>query len=156
MLVNSCHALKQWWIHFPAGRRDFSAVFTSRAQATEKSPFKDALRLPRTSFPLRSDPIKSEQPFRAKTCDELYKWQACHSSPSGRSRSDTTHSGRTQMARCSYYTTALLTRTAVCIWVCYILIVLPPNSSSETGHALNKIIKDIINRYNVLIGRKVQ
>jgi len=24
------------------------------------------------------------------------------------------------------------------------------------GHALNKIIKDIINRFNVLLGRKVQ
>jgi len=24
------------------------------------------------------------------------------------------------------------------------------------GHALNKIIKDIINRFNILLGRKVQ
>jgi len=28
--------------------------------------------------------------------------------------------------------------------------------SSPSGHALNKIIKDIINRFNVLLGRKVQ
>lgn len=50
---------------------------------------------------------------------------------------------------------ALRTPTATCIWVScdaeadkQLLI--------NQGHALNKILKDIINRYNVVRGRKVQ
>ena len=39
--------------------------------------FSKTLLLPKTSFPLWSDPAKTEAPFRRKTCDELYRWQVC-------------------------------------------------------------------------------
>ena len=37
--------------------------------------FSKTLLLPKTTFPLWADPAKSEELFRTKTCDELYRWQ---------------------------------------------------------------------------------
>ena len=45
------------------------------AQSTEDKAFSKTLLLPKTSFPLRSDPAKSELPFRKKTTEDLYLWQ---------------------------------------------------------------------------------
>jgi hypothetical protein len=37
--------------------------------------YSKTLLLPKTSFPLWSDPQKREAQFRKGTCDELYRWQ---------------------------------------------------------------------------------
>jgi hypothetical protein len=60
--------------------RAFGGTSLLKTQTTSKlnnHSFKDALQLPHTSFPLRSDPINSELRFRDKTCGELYQWQVC-------------------------------------------------------------------------------
>ncbi|KIJ61453.1 hypothetical protein HYDPIDRAFT_115926, partial [Hydnomerulius pinastri MD-312] len=84
--------------------------------------FSKTLLLPKTSFPLWSDPAKTEAPFRRKTCDELYRWQA----QNAQGPLFVMHDG-------------------------------PPyaNGHLHIGHALNKILKDIINRFHVSIGNRV-
>ncbi|KAI6045227.1 tRNA synthetases class I-domain-containing protein [Pisolithus marmoratus] len=84
--------------------------------------FSKTLLLPKTSFPLWPDPLKTEFPFRKKTCDDLYRWQVRHA----RGPLFVLHDG-------------------------------PPyaNGHLHIGHALNKILKDIINRYHVSLGNRV-
>ncbi|KAF9239290.1 tRNA synthetases class I-domain-containing protein [Melanogaster broomeanus] len=84
--------------------------------------FSQTLLLPKTSFPLWVDPAKSEAPFRKKTCDELYRWQA--------------HNAQGPL---------------------FVMHDGPPyaNGHLHIGHALNKILKDIINRFHVSIGDRV-
>ncbi|KAL4073583.1 tRNA synthetases class I-domain-containing protein [Scleroderma citrinum] len=92
---------------------------SSREPKLDPKAFSKTLLLPKTSFPLWTDPSKTEVPFRRKTCDELYQWQA--SSP------------------------------------LFVLHDGPPyaNGHLHMGHALNKILKDIINRFHVSIGDRV-
>ncbi|KDQ10334.1 hypothetical protein BOTBODRAFT_494107 [Botryobasidium botryosum FD-172 SS1] len=94
---------------------------TSAAKDQSKA-YAASLLLPKTNFPLWSDPSKSEEPFRNKTCDKLYRWQAENAT----GPVYTLHDG-------------------------------PPyaNGSLHMGHAMNKILKDIINRFQVLQGRRV-
>ncbi|KAF9226386.1 isoleucyl-tRNA synthetase [Gyrodon lividus] len=84
--------------------------------------FSRTLLLPKTSFPLWTNPAKSEAPFRKKTCDDLYRWQAQNT----QGPLFVMHDG-------------------------------PPyaNGHLHIGHALNKILKDIINRFHVSIGHRV-
>jgi hypothetical protein len=60
-------------------RRDLSQAAPSFTEGTiskvDSKAFSMTLLLPKTSFPLRSDPSKSE--FQRKTCQDLYKWQVC-------------------------------------------------------------------------------
>ncbi|KAI6006964.1 tRNA synthetases class I-domain-containing protein [Pisolithus albus] len=94
----------------------------SSGQKLDSKAFSKTLLLPKTSFPLWPDPSKTEVPFRKKTCDDLYRWQARHA----RGPLFVLHDG-------------------------------PPyaNGHLHIGHALNKILKDIINRYHVSIGDRV-
>lgn len=58
-------------------RRAFSTHPTAeRASATSK-PYVSSLRLPKTRFPLWSEPNEREVPFRERTTTELYRWQVC-------------------------------------------------------------------------------
>jgi len=51
-------------------------LFTNgTVSSVDSKAFSRTLLLPKTSFPLRSDPSKSE--FRKKTSEDLYKWQVC-------------------------------------------------------------------------------
>lgn len=43
--------------------------------AAENKAFSKTLLLPKTSFPLWTEPSKSEAPFQRRTSDELYRWQ---------------------------------------------------------------------------------
>ncbi|KAH7926232.1 isoleucyl-tRNA synthetase [Leucogyrophana mollusca] len=111
------------WTRLPRRTRQFSssAPFNSDNKLDSKA-FSKTLLLPRTSFPLWADPSKSEEPFRKRTCEDLYQWQQKNAN----GPVFVMHDG-------------------------------PPyaNGHLHMGHALNKIIKDIINRYHVLIGDKV-
>lgn len=80
--------------------------------------------LPKTKFPLRTNPLLSDNSIRsASKFDQLYKWQLDHRDPS---KLFVLHDG-------------------------------PPyaNGPPHMGHALNKILKDIINRYKLLRGYMV-
>lgn len=114
------YALKQLQECTRAHKRDFHfSPFT--AQASNKSgkpPLKDALRLPSTSFPLRSDPAKSELPFRAKACDELYRWQVRYTQLLRlHLHAYRNISGLIQRGLCLCCMMDLLTRMAGYIWV---------------------------------------
>ncbi|KIK95549.1 hypothetical protein PAXRUDRAFT_140435 [Paxillus rubicundulus Ve08.2h10] len=100
--------------------RNFSSAPTP-AKLDSKA-FSQTLLLPKTSFPLRADPAKSEVPFRKRTCEDLYRWQA----QNAQRPLFVMHDG-------------------------------PPyaNGHLHIGHALNKILKDIINRFHVSIGNRV-
>ncbi|KAH7907567.1 tRNA synthetases class I-domain-containing protein [Hygrophoropsis aurantiaca] len=100
----------------------FSVPWQSDNYKLDSKAFAKTLLLPQTSFPLWTDPSKSEIPFRKRTCEDLYQWQAKNAKGS----LFVMHDG-------------------------------PPyaNGHLHIGHALNKIIKDIINRYHVLIGDRV-
>lgn len=80
--------------------------------------------LPKTSFPLRADPISNDPSVRAAANFQgLYKWQLEHRDLS---KTFVLHDG-------------------------------PPyaNGPPHMGHALNKILKDFINRYKLLCGYRV-
>ncbi|KAF3936550.1 hypothetical protein ABW19_dt0202011 [Dactylella cylindrospora] len=94
------------------------------ATLSNKVNLKDTLKLPTTTFPIRSTlTAASANELLEKCTDELYTWQ-WNNLP----KEDTFifHDG-------------------------------PPfaNGSLHTGHALNKILKDIIVRYNIKQGRRV-
>ncbi|RDB30371.1 Isoleucine--tRNA ligase [Hypsizygus marmoreus] len=99
-----------------------SVSSTSTKKPLDNNSFSNTLLLPKTRFPLWADPSKSEEPFRERTCEGLYRWQ----------RENATGP----------------------LWVLHDG---PPyaNGDLHIGHALNKIIKDIINRFHVSLGRKV-
>ncbi|KAF8999113.1 tRNA synthetases class I-domain-containing protein [Cyathus striatus] len=84
--------------------------------------FSKTLLLPKTSFPLWVDPVKSEERFQKLTSDSLYRWQW----DNAKGPLFVFHDG-------------------------------PPyaNGNLHMGHALNKILKDIINRFHVSLGHRV-
>lgn len=65
---------------------------------------------------------------------------------------------RTQWVPCSFYTMGRPMRTEVFTWVRGIDLVSGHLSDFKQceGHALNKILKDIVNRYQVSRGRRVK
>ncbi|KAM6492390.1 tRNA synthetases class I (I, L, M and V) domain containing protein [Amanita muscaria] len=89
---------------------------------TDGKAFSKTLLLPKTSFPLWSEPSKSEALFQKRTGERLYRWQWDKAT----GPMFVLHDG-------------------------------PPyaNGSLHMGHALNKILKDIINRFHVLLGHRV-
>lgn len=81
--------------------------------------------LPKTKFPLRTNPATSDPQIRAAAgFDGIYEWQQ---DQRDRTKTFTLHDG-------------------------------PPyaNGSPHMGHALNKILKDIVNRYKLLQGYRVE
>lgn len=80
--------------------------------------------VPKTKFPLRTNPLLSDNSIReAAKFDQLYEWQLENREPS---KTFVLHDG-------------------------------PPyaNGAPHMGHALNKTLKDIINRYKLLRGHRV-
>ena len=62
--------------------RTFSALSPRRGQPINNKAFSKTLLLPKTPFPLWTDPLKTDLAFQSKTCDRLYRWQVglifCH------------------------------------------------------------------------------
>jgi len=143
-----------------ARRLHVRLVSNSRAVGSkqlDKNSFSDTLILPKTSFPLWTDPSKSEVPFQTKTCEGLYCWQVL-----------------VHYASLKFHFDLKVQRKYAKgpLWVLHDgppyangdlhmgWYHVPSNpslcSSFSEGHALNKILKDIINRFHVSRGRKVQ
>lgn len=92
---------------------------------TAKDTFRHTLRLPRTAFAQRANAVAREPLFRPATTTELYRWQRENLAP-GTDGEFVLHDG-------------------------------PPyaNGGLHMGHALNKIVKDMMIRFQVLSGRRV-
>lgn len=90
------------------------------------------LHLPKSTFPARPPPAKLEE-YRRRCADDLYTWQRAHR-PSGHS----TASGEADDE--------------------FVLHDGPPyaNGAVHVGHALNKILKDLILRSELARGRRVR
>ncbi|KAH9477821.1 Isoleucine--tRNA ligase, mitochondrial [Psilocybe cubensis] len=96
--------------------------YLSAKPAADNNTYSNTLLLPKTSFPLRSNPKETDNTYRDLSCDSLYRWQW----ENAKGPLFVLHDG-------------------------------PPyaNGDLHMGHALNKIIKDIINRFHLSQGRKV-
>ncbi|KAI7221661.1 isoleucyl-tRNA synthetase [Hortaea werneckii] len=103
--------------------------------ATTTRTISDSLTLPRTTFPARASAADLAR-YRQRCADELYAWQRVHrpSSPSS-SSSSAQHANDD-----------------------FVLHDGPPyaNGAVHVGHALNKILKDLILRSQLQRGRRVQ
>lgn len=113
----------------------------------EKNAYASTLLLPHTQFPLRANAAQREPLYRARTTTELYRWQW----ETRRPCRQTERRNATDRARSD---------TAVEENRSHPLFVLhdgPPyaNGPLHMGHAMNKVLKDIINRYRVLRGDRV-
>ena len=90
--------------------------------------FKDTLNLPRTGFPMRANAREREPQLQRICVTELWKWQRAARGPEAPSPAApfVLHDG-------------------------------PPyaNGPLHIGHALNKILKDVINRYKMLRGHRI-
>lgn len=93
----------------------------------------ETLALPRSAFPARPSAVQLEQ-YRRRCADDLYKWQTIH---------------RPQIIRDS-----LGKETDND----FVLHDGPPyaNGAVHIGHALNKILKDLVTRWNLTKGKRVQ
>lgn len=98
---------------------------TSACRLAQKDAYRSTLRLPRTAFAQRASAVVREPLFRPATTTELYRWQRENLAP-GPEGDFVLHDG-------------------------------PPyaNGGLHMGHALNKIVKDIMTRFQVLSGRRV-
>eukprot|EP00729_Bicosta_minor_P001005 gene1005-17001_t len=96
------------------------------ARVLSKGPYDNTLLLPKTKFPMRANAAQRE-PKIAACFQDIYHWQRDANS------SSSSDAGPAQ----------------------FIMHDGPPfaNGPPHMGHALNKILKDIINRYHMLRGR---
>ncbi|EIN08861.1 isoleucyl-tRNA synthetase [Punctularia strigosozonata HHB-11173 SS5] len=108
--------------YLSSSTRRLAAATAESSTSNPDKAYSKTLLLPKTSFPLWSEPSKREVPLRKRTCDDLYRWQW----ENAKGPLFVLHDG-------------------------------PPyaNGDLHMGHALNKILKDIINRYHVLLGHRV-
>ncbi|KAI7595174.1 isoleucyl-tRNA synthetase, partial [Hortaea werneckii] len=106
-----------------------------RAAATTRTPISDyALTLPKTTFPARASAADLIR-YRQRCADDLYAWQRVHRRrPSASSSSKHAHDED------------------------FVLHDGPPyaNGAVHVGHALNKILKDLILRVQLQRGRRVR
>lgn len=144
----------------------WKSLYSSTAPPKDSSDktklYANSLLLPRTTFPQWTDPSKTEVLVRKRTCDDLYRWQVRSQCNAFRSMLCTADiglwsSGKIIKVLYSYCTMARRTQMATFIWVRHDSLFVASNISRYfQGHALNKILKDIINRYHVSLGHRVQ
>lgn len=137
-----------------AGRR--------RAASTKAAPSKSyasTLLLPKTKFKLWPDYTARDNALGKKTNQSLYAWQV--NAPLylryGRLGHSRDISGQIIKDPYLYFTMDRHTPTGPYTWVRPWLLSRLVNLLIGTiGHGMNKILKDIINRYHVLQGRRVK
>ncbi|KAN0066015.1 isoleucine-tRNA ligase [Thecaphora frezii] len=103
------------------------------ASSAQDKQWSHTLQLPKTRFDIRANAAKRDLLFHRRTCHDLYRWQL--ERPAADPRSDDGAGYRGD----------------------YVFHDGPPyaNGSLHCGHALNKILKDIANRYQLLQGKRV-
>jgi isoleucyl-tRNA synthetase len=133
--------------HKVTARRYFTSQVTDQTQVesstkelkgkgkadSQNNSYSATLHLPKTNFPIKADAAKRELLYRARTTTDLYRWQW------NRNRKKSQEVGQGVEERP------------------FVLHDGPPyaNGNLHMGHAMNKILKDIINRYQVFCGRRV-
>lgn len=107
------------------------------------------LSLPKSSFPARASPADLDR-YRIKAADELYAWQR-RARPAPLPRVKST-SQKEQVEDTAEGISARRTRKE------FVLHDGPPyaNGAVHVGHALNKILKDLILRWEMARGRRVR
>ena len=110
-----------------------------RAAARPSVSFADTLHLPRSSFPARASP-EELQTYRQRCAEELYTWQ------------------RTARPDSAYKDSRSGDATKDLVKEEFILHDGPPyaNGAVHVGHALNKVLKDLILRWELARGKRVQ
>jgi hypothetical protein len=138
-----------------------------KAADTPDKAYAKSLLLPRTAFPLKADAVRREPLFRQRTCDDLYQWQVglpallVQKNISG-SKPISEHSRLNQSVPSSSSMMARRMPTEVYTSVCSVKFTDDQGLLDDidlllrVGHALNKILKDIINRYKLLRGFRIQ
>ena len=111
-----------------------------RFYASAAKKYDSTLCLPKTTFPMRADAVKREVPLQPIVAQELYQWQLTANSAD---KPYVMHDG-----------------PPYANGICPTETLLPSEACSLTGalhigHALNKVLKDITNRYKVLQGHRV-
>lgn len=131
---------------------------SASSKATPPQSYASTLLLPKTKFRLWPNYASRQVKVGKRTNESLYAWQVTSLLRNCEyGKIDTPCSGPTIEDLCSFSTMDHHMRMGLCIWVCN-----PTNhcvASSHpipTGHALNKILKDVINRFQVLRGRRVK
>lgn len=104
-----------------------------RALSQTKQNWSDTLALPRSQFPARPSPEQTET-YRKRCADDLYAWQRAH-----RSAAVETEGGGKKDNN-------------------FVLHDGPPyaNGAVHVGHALNKVLKDLMLRWELSQGKRVQ
>lgn len=126
----------------------------TRTMATDNKSFSKTLLLPKTNFPLWVDPANTEKPFQARTTEDLYRWQV--TLPAEESMRSTQP---ISVGKCQGSLVRSPRRPSIRQWgpsYGYATCIAEIKTNTRLGHALNKILKDIITRYHVSRGRRVQ
>lgn len=128
------HAVAQL---IPARR---SLSLSSKASSSQKS-----LNLPKTSFPMHPNPALTEPPLLRRLSREHYKWQVCQ------------HRSNRRLRTCCNVCARCWQATERAAAAPFVLHDGPPyaNGDLHMGHFLNKVLKDTINRWMMLKGRRV-
>ena len=115
----------------------FSTSFTSNKDKKETNPYSHTLNLPNTEFPMRANAVVREVKLQEKCVGDLYKWQL-ESNTNNNDNNNNNNNNNSPPGN-------------------YVLHDGPPfaNGEPHLGHALNKILKDIIVRYKMMLGYKV-
>jgi hypothetical protein len=94
---------------------------SSQSKTTDSKAFSKTLLLPKTSFPLRVDPLKGETQYQKRSGEDLYRWQVRLLFFSHILMNNVVTSGIMQQAHCSCCTMDHLMRMVTFIWVCLLL-----------------------------------
>eukprot|EP00466_Bigelowiella_natans_P001100 jgi/Bigna1/75108/fgenesh1_pg.32_\ len=97
------------------------------APKDNKNKYGATLNLPKTQLPIRASASVRELEFQSTVCDKLYQWQLEKLSSDEKVPVFTLHDG-------------------------------PPyaNGDLHMGHAMNKVLKDIINRHKLMTGHRIE
>jgi hypothetical protein len=136
------------------------AIYSPRLVSTKAAlkSYTSTLLLPKTKFKLWPNYASRQDNVGERTNEYLYAWQVtCLLRNYEDGRIETPGSGPTIEDLYSFCTMGRHMQMELCIWVCNLTVSYMASSHHiPTGHALNKILKDIINRFQVLCGRRVK
>lgn len=135
ILMHRTWARRRWWPLQDVARISRPSGYFSRLASTQADGFKwsETLNLPKSTFPARPTSEQLQQ-YRKRCADDLYAWQKAYRPQTIQSASGDTLNNE------------------------FVLHDGPPyaNGPVHAGHALNKILKDLILRWELSNGKRVR